>query len=121
MCSALIESNVFFCPCSVRFVRPENNPFCNSGLLSMAKVMAQSTIPYGEAILNTVDTGGFVDKRRRMAVVRDVAEGPETLAGQRMASEFDGKERRAVKNVRLYSKVFFHLAFFSPSLFIVRK
>ena len=95
-------------------MRPENNPFCNSGLLSMAKVMAQSTIPYGKAILNTVDTGGFVDKRRRMAVVRDVAEGPETLAGQRMASEFDWKERRAVKNVRLYSKVFFHLAFFHP-------
>ena len=30
-----------------------------------------------------------------------VAEGPETLAGQRLASEFDGKERLTVKNVRI--------------------
>ena len=36
-----------------------------------------------------------------MGVVRDVAEGPETSAGQRLASEFDGKQRLAVKNVRI--------------------
>ena len=92
----------FLCPCSVRILRPEHNPFCNSGLLSLATVMAQSTVPFAEAILNTVDVPGhFVDVRRRMAVVRDVAEGPETSAGQRLASEFDGKERLAVKNVRI--------------------
>ena len=63
--------------------------------------MARSTIPFAKAILNTVDVPEhFVDKRRRMAVVRDVTEGPETLAGQRTALEFDGKERRPVKNVR---------------------
>ena len=105
--SSLHESNVlFFCPCSVRILRPEHNPFhnwgCNSGLLSLAKVMARSTVPFAEAILNTVDVPGhFVDVRRRMAVVRDVAEGPETSAGQRLASEFDGKQRLAVKNVRI--------------------
>ena len=105
--SSLHESNVlFFCPCSVRILRPENNPFYNwgynSGLQRLAKDVAQSTVPFAEAILNTVDVPGhFVDVRRRMAVVRDVAEGPETSAGQRLASEFDGKERLMVKNVRI--------------------
>ena len=96
------ESNVLcLCPCSVRILRPENNPFSNSGLLRLATAMARSTIPFAEPIKNTVDVPGhFVDKRRRMAVVRDDAEGPETLAGQRTALEFDGKERRPVGNVR---------------------
>ena len=91
------------CPCSVRILRMENNPFCNSGLFSMAETMARSAAPFAEPILNTSDLPGrFIDTRRRMAVVRDTAEGPETLAGQRLATEFDGKSQHAVDNVRFY-------------------